>query len=333
MRLFVAGGAGFIGSNFIRWVLRHTDDVRITNYDALTYAGNLANLADIDADDRYAFVQGDLNDTATLLEALEGQDTVINFAAESHVDRSIDSGDAFVGTNVLGAHRLLDAARHHAVERFVHVSTDEVYGSTEHGSFDEESCLRPNSPYAATKAAADLLARSHRETYGYPIVITRSTNNFGPHQYPEKVIPLFVTNALDGDPLPVYGDGSNVRDWIYVLDNVAAQWQVLTEGEPGLTYNVGAGNEMTNLELARAVLEACGVGDGDADDRIVFVADRPGHDHRYSVDTARIAELGWEPEHGFQHALEATVEWYRENEDWWRPLKSRGATHRLGLQG
>jgi len=328
MRLLVTGGAGFIGSNFIRHALTTQPDVRVTNYDKLTYAGNPASLRDLAEDPRYTFVQGDIVDGAALAEVLPGHDAVVNFAAETHVDRSITGSAEFVTTNVLGANTVFEAAMRADVDRVLHISTDETYGSIpEPDSFVEGDALEPNSPYAASKASADLLARSYGVTYGYPITVTRTANNFGPYHFPEKVIPLFVTNLIDGQPVPLYGDGRNVRDWTYVLDNVAAQWLVLTEGTPGEVYNVGAGNEMTNRELTLRLLERFGAGE----DMIRHVADRPGHDLRYSVDTAKVRALGWKPETAFDAALDATIDWYRANEWWWRPLKEQGATQRRGL--
>ena len=328
MKIFVTGGAGFIGSNFIRHVLGVSDDVRITNYDALTYAGNLASLADVADDDRYTFVQGDICDAAKVHEVMAGHDAVVNFAAESHVDRSIDGPAEFLRTNVTGAGVVFEAARQLEVDRVLHISTDEVYGSiAEPDSFVETDGLFPNSPYSASKAGADLLARSYGVTYDFPILVTRTANNFGPYHYPEKVIPLFVTNLIDGRTVPLYGDGQNVRDWTYVVDNAAAQWLVLTEGTPGEVYNVGAGNEITNKELTYAILERMGRGE----EMIEFVADRPGHDLRYSVDTSKVRELGWSPDHDFEQALDATIEWYRTHEDWWRPLKESGASQRRGV--
>ncbi|MDX1658049.1 MAG: dTDP-glucose 4,6-dehydratase [Nitriliruptorales bacterium] len=327
MRIFVTGGAGFIGSNFIRWVLADTDDVEVTNFDLLTYAGNLDTLREVDGDPRYRFVHGDIRDADAVTAVMEGHDAVVNFAAESHVDRSIEGPATFLSTNVSGAGVVFDAARTLGVERFLHISTDEVYGSIAEGSFHEDDGLFPNSPYSASKAGADLLARAYDETYDYPILVTRTTNNFGPFQYPEKVIPLFVTNLMAGESVPLYGDGSNVRDWLYVMDNAEAQWRVLVDGEPGTVYNVGAGNELSNLELTREILTRFDVGD----EMIERVADRPGHDLRYSVDTARIRDLGWEPRHSFGEALDATVDWYRDNEWWWRPLKDAGASQRRGL--
>ena len=327
MRVLVTGGAGFIGSAFVRWVLQEQDDVRVTTFDALTYAGNLANLAPVDDDPRHEFVRGDVRDLEQVQTALEGHDAVVHFAAESHVDRSIDGPVPFLSTNVTGAGVVFEAARRAELDRVLHISTDEVYGSIDEGSFHEDDPLEPNSPYSASKAGADLLARAYHETYGTPVLVTRTTNNFGEYHYPEKMIPLFVTNLIEGRKVPVYGDGSNIRDWLYVVDNVAAQWAVLTRGEPGTVYNVGAGNEVTNLDLTHRLLELCGADESS----IEHVQDRPGHDRRYSVDTARIAELGWEPEHSLDEALERTVAWYRENEPWWRPLKDAGASDRRGV--
>lgn len=327
MKLFVTGGAGFIGSNFIRYVLSHHDDVTITNYDVLTYAGNLASLSEFDDDDRLAFVKGDIRDADAVRAAMTGHDAVVNFAAESHVDRSIDGPAEFLDVNMTGAGVVFESARHLDVERFLHISTDEVYGSIEEpNSFTESDGLFPNSPYSASKAGADLLARAYRVTYDYPIIVTRTANNFGPYHYPEKMIPLFVTNLIDGKKVPLYGDGMNIRDWTYVIDNAAAQWLALTEGAPGEIYNVGAGNEMTNKELTYAILERMGHGE----EMIEFVTDRPGHDLRYSVDTDKIRALGWEPSLSLDDALDATIEFYRTREDWWRPLKDGGASDRRG---
>jgi dTDP-glucose 4,6-dehydratase len=330
MRLLVTGGAGFIGSNFIRYVLRTTSDVRVTNLDLLTYAGNLASLREVEGDVRYRFVRGDVCEPQLVAELVADADAIVHFAAESHVDRSIDGPAEFLRTNVLGAGTVFEAARRQGIERILHISTDEVYGSIEEGSFAEEDPLIANSPYSASKAAADLLAHSYRVTYGYPITVTRTTNNFGPYHYPEKVIPLFVTRLLDGGVVPLYGDGHNVRDWTYVDDNAEAQWLALTEGEPGATYNVGADNEMSNRELTYAILARFGLEGPEADERIQRVADRPGHDLRYSVDSTRIRALGWSPRYTFDEALDETIAWYRKNEWWWRPLVAARASVRRG---
>jgi dTDP-glucose 4,6-dehydratase len=319
VKLFVTGGAGFIGSNFVRWMLQNRADAEITNYDLLTYAGNLANLRDVEDDPRYGFVKGDICDTALIDEVLPGHDAILNFAAESHVDRSIDWAAEFVRTNVLGTNTLLDAARRHRISRYLQVSTDETYGSIDVGSFAEEDRLDPASPYSASKAGGDLLARAYHRTYGLPVVITRGSNTFGPYQFPEKVIPLFVTNLLEDKPLPLYGDGMNVRDWIHVEDVCSGIATVLERGDVGQIYNIAAGNERTNVELTHALCDLL----GKPHSLITPVADRPGHDRRYSVDTSRTRALGWEPRWTFSDALSATVEWYRENRWWWEPLRSR----------
>lgn len=326
-RLLVTGGLGFLGSHFVRHALAAAEDVQVTNLDALTYAGNPANLRDLEDDPRYRFVRGDVRDADLVDDLVADHDAVAHFAAESHVDRSIDGPAPFLDTNVTGTGVLLEAARRHGVSRFLHVSTDEVYGPADTGRFPETAGLAPSSPYAASKAGAELLVRSYRVTYGYPALVTRSTNCFGPHHHPEKVVPLFILNALEGRALPVYGDGQHVRDWTFVADNVAAQWLVLTQGEPGSIYNVGAGNERTNLELARAVLTAAGAGA----DLVEHVPDRPGHDRRYAVDSTRIRSLGWEPRTGFEDGLAATVEWYRDHPGWWEPLRAAGASRRRGI--
>jgi dTDP-glucose 4,6-dehydratase len=314
----VTGGAGFIGSNFIRFMLRRYDDVTVVNLDKLTYAGNPANLREVDRDPRYTFVKGDICDPDAVHGALRGADAVVNFAAETHVDRSISGPQDFIRTDVLGTHTLLEAVRELGVERYLQISTDEVYGSTEAGSFTEESPLDPSSPYSASKAAGDLLVLAYGRTYGIPVLITRSSNNYGPYQYPEKIIPLFATNAIDGEPLPVYGDGLNVRDWLYVDDNCAAIDTVLRRGDAGEVYNIGAGEEVKNLTLTRAILRLL----GKSPDLIRFVADRPGHDRRYSIDSAKVRALGWHPATPFKTGLERTVAWYRDNPGWWRAIKS-----------
>ncbi len=315
MRLLVTGGAGFIGSNYVRRMLATTDD-EVTVYDALTYAGNLANLAGLDHDLRYRFVRGDVCDREAVVAAMAGHQAVVHFAAESHVDRSIASADAFVHTNCTGTNVVCDVARQHSVERFVHISTDEVYGSIAEGSFTETDPVGPRSPYSASKAGSDLIALSYFHTHGLPVIVTRSSNNLGPYQYPEKVIPLFVTRLLDGLTVPLYGDGGNVRDWCHVEDNCTAIDLVLRCGQTGEIYNIGAGNEITNLDLTGRLLALCG-----ADETMVErVADRLGHDRRYSIDTAKVRSLGWSPQHQLDDALAATVAWYRENRPWWEPL-------------
>jgi dTDP-glucose 4,6-dehydratase len=320
VRLFVTGGAGFIGSNYVRQVLATTDDA-VTVYDSLTYAGNRANLAEFEGDARFRFVLGDICDRDDVLAALDGHEAVVHFAAESHVDRSIVGPDAFVRTNCDGTNVLCDAARAVGVDRFLHVSTDEVYGSIAEGSFREDDPLGPRSPYSASKAGSDLIALSYVSTYGLPVVVTRSSNNFGPFQFPEKVIPLFVTNLLDGHKVPLYGDGGNVRDWCYVDDNCAAIDLVLRRGDVGGIYNIGAGNELPNRELTQRLLALLGLGE----EWIEPVADRLGHDRRYSITTDRIEALGWKPARALDEALEATVAWYRDNRAWWEPLKARAA--------
>lgn len=317
-RLLVTGGAGFIGSAFVRRTLDRHPDVHVTVLDKLTYAGNLANLEPVANDPRYNFVQGDINDAAVVDGIAAGVDAIVNFAAESHVDRSIEEPDAFIQTDVHGTFTLLEAARRHGHVRYLQISTDEVYGNVPEGSSLEADPLRPRSPYSASKAGGDLLVQAYHTTYGLPAMVTRASNNFGPYQYPEKVIPLFVTNALDGEPLPLYGDGQQIRDWLYVDDHCDAIELVLERGEPGEIYNVGGGNELANLDLTRRILELTG-----RDLTLVRrVPDRPGHDRRYSVDCSKLRALGWEPAHAFDDAIAETVEWYRERTDWWRPLKS-----------
>jgi dTDP-glucose 4,6-dehydratase len=316
MKLFVTGAAGFIGSNYVRHVLSSTDD-EVTVFDALTYAGNLSSLADLADDPRYRFVQGDICDRDAVAAAMAGHDAVVHFAAESHVDRSIVDPDTFVRTNCMGTNVLCDVARGVDLQRFLHISTDEVYGSIEEGSFVETDRLGPRSPYSSSKAGSDLIALSYQETYDLPVLVTRSSNNFGPYQFPEKVIPLFVTNLLDGTKVPLYGDGLNIRDWIYVEDNCAGVDLVLRKGEVGEVYNIGGGNETTNRELTEKVLALCGAGD----EMIEYVTDRLGHDRRYSIDCGKARALGWAPARTLDEALAATVEWYRDNRAWWEPLK------------
>jgi dTDP-glucose 4,6-dehydratase len=314
----VTGGAGFIGSNFVRYMLAEHEDVEIVNLDKLTYAGNLENLRGIEDDPRYTFVQGDICDAAAVGEALRGADAVVNFAAETHVDRSISGPQDFIRTDVLGTHTLLEAVRHLEIPRYLQISTDEVYGSIDDGAFTEDSGLDPSSPYSASKAGGDLLVLAYHRTFGAPALITRSSNNYGPYQYPEKLVPLFITNAIDDQPLPVYGDGLNVRDWLYVEDNCAGIDLVLREGVPGHVYNIGGGNEVQNLTITHQILELL----GKSEQLIRFVTDRPGHDRRYAVDCAKLKALGWAPKLSFEAGLARTVEWYASHQDWWRPIKS-----------
>lgn len=317
MRLLVTGGAGFIGSSFIRQYLAHHPADSILNLDKLTYAGNLKNLAEVEGNARYEFVKGDIADES-LVERLMGRvDAVVNFAAETHVDRSIHDPSAFIRTNYVGVHNLLEKARAAGISRFLQISTDEVYGSTDTGSFHEESPLRPNSPYSASKAASDLLVRSYYVTYNLPVLIVRSSNNYGPYQFPEKVIPLFVTNLIEGKKVPLYAKGENVRDWVFVEDNCRALDLVFSKGREGEIYNIAGGNEITNMELTHAILNAFGKGE----EFINYVADRPGHDFRYSIDSTKLRELGFEPKHTFSEGLGRTIEWYRANPGWWQPLK------------
>jgi dTDP-glucose 4,6-dehydratase len=318
--LLVTGGCGFIGSNFIQHMLEAAPDVHIVNFDALTYAGNLANLSDVADHPRYHFIHGDITDRQAVRAAIDGADGIVNFAAESHVDRSIQDSGPFVRTNVLGTQVLLDAAREFGVERFVQVSTDEVYGSLgADGAFTEESPIRPNSPYAASKAAADHLVKSYAHTFGMPALITRCSNNYGPYQFPEKLIPLFITNLMHDEPVPVYGDGLQVRDWLHVSDHCAAIEMVWRHGRPGGVYNIGGRCERTNLELTHRLLELL--------DKqtclICHVADRPGHDRRYAIDCSKIeSELGWRPRVGFDQGLEETIEWYLANQEWVAQVRS-----------
>lgn len=316
--LLVTGGCGFIGSNFIHHMLVRHPDVDIVNLDVLTYAGNPANLQEVQDDPRYTFVKGDICDASLVSAVMQEHaiDTVVHFAAESHVDRSIADGSAFVRTNVLGTHTLLHAAYRHGIRRFIHISTDEVYGSTADGSFRETDNLNPSSPYSSSKAGSDLLARSYYITHGLPVIVTRCTNNYGPYQYPEKLIPLFVTNLLQNQKVPVYGTGKNIRDWLYVTDHCRAIDFVLEHGEPGEIYNIGGGEEKTNLEITHMILDLLGKDES----CIEYVQDRPGHDLRYSLDYTKLRDLGWEPEYDFETALKVTVQWYMENEWWWRPL-------------
>ncbi|RLC91845.1 MAG: dTDP-glucose 4,6-dehydratase [Chloroflexi bacterium] len=320
--LMVTGGAGFIGSNFARYMLEKYPDYHIVVYDKLTYAGNLDNLKDVTARfaARYAFVQGDICDAAVVRETIRVHDvdTIVNFAAETHVDRSIMDPDAFIQTDVYGTYVLLEAAREFELERYHQVSTDEVYGHVPEGASRETDSIAPRSPYAASKASGDLMVNAYYITYNLPVTITRGANNIGPYQYPEKVVPLFVTNAIDGLPLPLYGDGRQVRDYQYVGDHCEAIDLVLHAGEIGDIYNIGTGSEMRNIDMTHLVLELL----GQPESLIQPVRDRPGHDRRYALDVTKIRGLGWEPDHTCEEAVEATVRWYVENEWWWRPIKS-----------
>lgn len=317
MRLLVTGGAGFIGSSFIRQYLAHHPADSILNLDKLTYAGNLKNLAEVEGNARYEFVKGDIADESLVERLMARVDAVVNFAAETHVDRSIHDPSAFIRTNYVGVHNLLEKARAAGIARFLQISTDEVYGSTATGSFHEESPLRPNSPYSASKAASDLLVRSYYVTYNLPVLIVRSSNNYGPYQFPEKVIPLFVTNLIEGKKVPLYAKGENVRDWVFVEDNCRALDLVFSKGREGEIYNIAGGNEITNMELTHAILKAFGKGE----EFINYVADRPGHDFRYSIDSTKLRELGFKPKYTFSEGLSRTIEWYRANHGWWQPLK------------
>lgn len=324
MRWLVTGGLGFIGSHFIRLVLRERPELNIVNLDAITYAGNPANLRDVDSDPRYRFIRGDICDAAAVGDALANPvDAIVNFAAETHVDRSIVAPEAFLRTDVLGTQVLLEAVREHQVPRFLQVSTDEVYGDIPHGESIETDPLRPRSPYAASKAGGDLLALAYHVTYETPVVLTRGSNTYGPNQYPEKVVPLFVTNLIDDQPVPVYGDGMQIRDWLHVDDHARAILCALESGTVGSVYNVSAQSPLTNLELTRALVGHCGRAMGT---HVEHVTDRPGHDRRYAINSDKLRALGWKPRIPFDEGITATVNWYRTNESWWRPLKERSAS-------
>ncbi len=318
MKQFITGGAGFIGSNYVRYILNNTDD-EVTVFDALTYAGNLSTMRDVETNSRYKFVKGNICDSAAVSDAMNGHDAVVHFAAESHVDRSINGSEDFIHTNCFGTNTVIDAARKLEVGRVLHIGTDEVYGSVEVGSSLETDPLEPRSPYSASKAGSDLIALAYYHTHGTPVVVTRCTNNFGPYQYPEKAIPLFTTNLLDGKKIPLYGDGLNERDWLFVDDHCSGVHLVLTKGTLGEIYNIGAGNETTNRVLVNKLLEAFGVGE----EMVQYVEDRKGHDRRYSVNIDKITKLGWKKERTLDEALAETVQWYRDNRWWWEPLKGK----------
>lgn len=321
-RVLVTGGAGFIGSHFVKFALRAHPDWQIVDLDKLSYAGNMENLEGLPDSSRHRFVRGDIVDHALVTklwkEDSAGFDLVVNFAAETHVDRSIIWADDFIKTDVLGAFTLLEAARQFAVKRFIQISTDEVYGSILSGSCTEDSPLNPRNPYSASKAGADRLAFAYFATHNVPVVITRCSNNFGPNQHPEKLIPLFITNALENKPLPLYGDGRYVRDWIYVEDHCAAIDFLIAQGKAGETYNIAGGNEVENIVIARRICQQL----SKPESLIQFVKDRPGHDRRYSIDTSKLAALGWKPQRDFSEALDATIEWYVANRPWWRKTKT-----------
>ena len=319
-KLLITGGAGFIGSNFIHYILKKYKNYKVVNLDKLTYAGNLDNLKDVEKDSRYKFIKGDICDEKLVdrIFKKEKLNFVINFAAETHVDRSILDPKAFIRTDVLGTHTLLEAVRKYGIERMVQISTDEVYGSIKKGKFKEIDNLLPNSPYSASKTGADLLVRAYYKTFNLPVLITRSSNNFGPYQYPEKLIPLFITNLIEGKKVPVYGTGKNIRDWIYILDNCAGIDKVLHKGKIGEIYNIGGENEKTNMEITNMILE----GVGKDKTCIEYVKDRPGHDFRYALDIKKAKKLDWKPKYSFDKAMKETIEWYKENQWWWKKIKS-----------
>lgn len=315
--ILVTGGCGFIGSHFIKLYLKNHPGAKIINLDKLTYAGSRENTKSLEGSSSYEFVQGDICDFNLVSSLLKKAKSIVHFAAETHVDRSIDNPDDFLRTNIMGTRCLLEAAIQNKTERFLHISTDEVYGSLKTGDAKEGDPLKPNSPYSASKASSDLFVRSYGKTYGLPVIITRSSNNFGPNQFPEKVIPLFITNLMEGKKVPLYGDGQNRRDWIYVEDNCRGVELVFDKGKPGEIYNIGIGKDISNLELTHALLKEMGFGH----DKINPVADRPGHDFRYSLDISKLKSLGFAPKWTFEQGLSETVRWYKENQNWWQPLK------------
>lgn len=319
-KFLITGGAGFIGSNFIHCILERYPYYQVINLDKLTYCGNPDNLKEAEKNPRYKFIKGDVCDRSLVEDIFEAEkpEVVVHFAAESHVDRSILEPEAFLKTNVFGTYVLLEAAQKYKVSRFLQIGTDEEYGTVKEGLFKETDIVNPSSPYSSSKAAASLLALSYFKTYGLPVLVTRSSNNFGRFQFPEKVIPLFITNILEGKKVPLYGEGRNVRDWIYVEDNCLGIDTVLHKGKIGEIYNIGSGNEKANLELTQIILQEL----GKDDDWIEYVKDRPGHDFRYALDTSKVQGLGWQPQHNFHEAIKKTIDWYKENPWWWQKLKS-----------
>ena len=321
MKILITGGAGFIGSCFVRYMLNKHQDYKIINLDALTYAGNIENLSDIKDNPNYSFVKGNICDKNLIVELTKDVDAIINFAAETHVDNSISNPNIFIETNVVGTLNLLEAAKNNKVERYLQVSTDEVYGSLgKDGYFTERTPISPNSPYSASKASADMLVRAYNKTYNVPTLITRCSNNYGPYQYPEKLIPLFISKLLKGEKIPLYGDGQNVRDWLYVYDHASAIDTVLHKGKTGEVYNVGGHNEKTNIEITKLILENMGKDES----MIEYVKDRPGHDRRYAIDNSKITnELGWKPSKTFEEGIKDTINWYLENQDWIKSIENK----------
>jgi len=319
MKILVTGGAGFMGSNFIKYILKKHPTWQVVNLDKLTYAGNLANLREVEKNKNYAFIKGDIANAADVKKAIgKGVDKIINYAAETHVDRSILDPEAFIKTDVFGTYNLLEAVRKYNVAQYIQISTDEVFGSIKKGSFDEESSFQPNSPYSASKAAGDHLCRAYFKTYGLPIIVTHSCNFYGPNQYPEKIIPLFITNLLENKKVPVYGQGLQSREWIFTEDHCRAVETIMEKGEPGEVYNIGTGYEKPNIETTRFVLKEMGFGD----EMIEYVKDRPGHDWRYAINSQKLRGLGWQPQVDWEEGLRRTIKWYQENEGWWKKIKS-----------
>ena len=318
MKILITGGAGFMGSNAVKYFLRNYPDVQIVNLDKLTYAGNLENLKDVENNPRYNFIKGDIADEKIVDEAAKDVDVIINYAAETHVDRSILGPKAFITTDVLGTYALLEAAKKYNIKKYIQISTDEVFGSINDGKFTEESPFEPNSPYAASKAGGDHLCRAYFKTYGVPVIVTHSCNFFGPYQYPEKLIPLFITNLLEGKKVPVYGDGQQVREWIFAKDHCRAIDTILQKGVIGEVYNIGAGSEVSNIEITKILLKELGKDES----FINYVKDRPGHDRRYAIDSSKLRALGWQPKTNFENGIKQTVSWYKDNEQWWKRIKS-----------